>query len=307
MQPLSDRLKQSGVLLADGAMGTMLFRRGLLPGDCPEKLNLERPEIIEEIAGLYVRAGAEIIQTNTFGGSPLKLEPYGLDGQTEEINIRALQCVRGVVGDRAYVSGACGPSGKIREPYGDTSPEAVFESFKRQMQALIAGGIDMICIATMTDLAEATLAIKAARSISSEVPICATMTFDSTPRGFYTVMGTNIEQAAKGLTEAGADIIGSNCGNGIQNMIAIARQFKRHSTLPIIIQSNAGIPTLVNGVLAYPESPEFMADKALELLRLGVKIIGGCCGTTPGHIAAMKKAVEEFTKSEPHPRNNLDS
>jgi len=297
MQPLRTRLKQRGVLLADGAMGTMLFQRGLLPGDCPEKINLERPEILEEIAGLYLRAGAEIIQTNTFGGSPLKLEPYGLDRRAEEINARALHAVRNVVRDRVYVSGSCGPSGKILEPYGDTNPERLFESFMTQMHALITGGVDMICIETMTDLAEATLAIKAARSVSSDIPICATMTFDSTPRGFYTVMGTNIEQAVKGLTEAGADIIGSNCGNGIQNMIAIAGQFKRISTLPIIIQSNAGIPTVRNGILTYPESPEYMAEQSSELLKLGVSIIGGCCGTTPDHIAAMKNVVELFKKN----------
>ena len=294
MQPLLTRLKKPGAILADGAMGTILMQRGLRPGDCPEKLNLEKPELLKEISSLYLSAGAEIIQTNTFGASPLKLQPYGLSGRAEEINTRACRIVRDIVGDRVYISGSCGPSGKLLKPYGDTSREAIFESFRTQMQALITAGVDLICIETMTDLAEATIAVEAARSVSSTIPICTTMTFDSTPRGFFTVMGTTIGQAVSGLTAAGADIIGSNCGNGIQNMINIAEQFIGLSPRPVIIQSNAGIPLLKDGVLKYPESPDYMAEKSLELLNLGVKIIGGCCGTTPEHIAAMKKTVERF-------------
>lgn len=291
MIPLLDRLEQPGVIIADGAMGTLLFQLGLKPGECPEKMNLEAPGILEEIARLYFEAGAEIIQTNTFGGSPLKLSQCGLDGRTEEINDIAIRAVRSVVGDRAYVSFSCGPSGKILEPYGDTSAEKVRNSFLRQMSAINAGKVDMICIETMTDIAEAALAIKAARSVDSSIPICATMTFDPTPKGFRTIMGASVEQAVKELSEAGADIIGSNCGNGIENMIKIAEEFSRHTRLPIIIQSNAGIPALQDGNVVYPESPEFMAEKSIALIQCGVKIIGGCCGTTPEHIAALKKIV----------------
>ncbi|MFI5253748.1 MAG: homocysteine S-methyltransferase family protein [Bacteroidota bacterium] len=292
MQPLRNRLTQPGVIIADGAMGTMLFQRGLKPGECPERMNLERPEILEEIAGLYLQSGAEIIQTNTFGGSPLKLSAYGLDGKTEEINANAVRAVRNAVGNEAYISASCGPSGKILEPYGDTLPEAVYDSYLRQMKALIESGADMICVETMSDLNEATLAVKAAKSVSSSIPVCATMTFDLTPRGFYTMMGTTIAQAVEGLTAAGADIIGSNCGNGILNMIKISEEFSRHASLPVMIQSNAGIPELRDGISVFPESPEFMAEQCVALQRLGVKIIGGCCGTTPEHIAAIKKAVQ---------------
>jgi 5-methyltetrahydrofolate--homocysteine methyltransferase len=292
MISFNERLKQPNVIIADGAMGTMLFQRGLKPGECPERMNLEHPEVLEEIARLYFEAGAEIIQTNTFGGSPLKLSVYGLENQTEEINSRAVQAVRKVVADKAYVSASCGPTGKLLEPFGDTKPIVIFESYLRQLKALICSGVDMICVETMTDLNEAILAVKAARSIAAKIPICATMTFDSTPRGFYTIMGVTIEQAVKGLTEAGADIIGSNCGNGIEKMIAIAKEFKTHTTLPIIIQSNAGLPVMKNGNLIYNETHEFMAEKSRELLSAGVKIIGGCCGTTPEHIAAMKKINE---------------
>lgn len=291
MRPFRERLGMPGVVIADGAMGTMLFQRGLNPGECPEKMNLDHLEVLEIIAGLYLSAGAEIIQTNTFGASPLKLSFYGLEDKTEEINARAVHAVRKAVGDRAYVSASCGPSGRILQPYGDTSPEEVYDSFRRQLKVLIARGVDVICVETMTDLNEAILAVKAARSISSSIPVFATMTFDHTPRGFYTVMGTTVVQAAEGLAAAGADVVGSNCGNGILNMVKIAVEFAKHTALPIIIQSNAGIPVLKDGMSVFPDSPEFMAEKSQDLKKIGVKIIGGCCGTTPEHIFAIKKAV----------------
>jgi 5-methyltetrahydrofolate--homocysteine methyltransferase len=165
-------------------MGTMLIQRGLKRGECPERLNLDSPEILREIARLYFEAGAEICETNTFGGSPLKLASYGLENKTQEINARAVEAVRSVIKDQGYVSASCGPSGRILEPYGDASPELVYESFKRQIAALVSAGADMICIETMTDLREATLAVKAAKSVSTSIPVCASMTFDPTPKGF---------------------------------------------------------------------------------------------------------------------------
>jgi 5-methyltetrahydrofolate--homocysteine methyltransferase len=288
-----ERLKQPDVIVADGAMGTMLFQRGLKPGECPERMNLEYSEVLEDIARQYLDAGAEIIQTNTFGGSPLKLAMYSLDNKTEEINAQAVRAVRKIVEENVYVAASCGPSGKLLKPFGDTSAEVLFESFKRQIRILIQEGVDLICIETMTDLTEASIAVKAARSISSSIPISATMTFDETPKGFFTIMGVSIEQAAKGLADAGADILGSNCGNGIANMIKIAEEFKKHTTLSIIIRSNAGLPILKDGIAIFPETSEFIAEKGHELLNTGVKIIGGCCGTTPEHIAAIKKMVSQ--------------
>jgi len=299
MQPFRRRLEQPGALVADGAMGTMLQKRGLKPGECPERMNLERPEVLEEIAGAYLDAGAEIIQTNTFGGSPLKLASYGLESRTEEVNARAVAAARKAVGDRAYLSASCGPSGRILEPYGDTARDSVRNSFRRQMRTLISEGVDLICIETMTDLAEAVLAVEAARSISTDLPVCATLTFDATPRGFFTIMGTTIPQAARGLEEAGAGIVGSNCGNGVERMAAIAGEFLAHTRLPVLIQSNAGLPTLKDGVAVFPESPEFMAEKCRGMIALGVKILGGCCGTTPRHIAAIRDAVDALSRSRP--------
>ena len=283
-------------MVADGAMGTMLFQRGLKPGECPESLNLTHPETLTEIAGLYLEAGADLLETNTFGASPLKLSQYGLEGEMEEMNRAAVGAVREVVGDRAYVAACCGPSGRILKPYGDTDPDEVYDSFLKQMECLIGAGVDCVCIETMIDLAEACLAVKAAKEVSRAIPITATMTFDATPKGFFTVMGVTIEQAAAGLQEAGADLVGSNCGNGIENMVKIAEGFAGCSSLPLIIQSNAGLPQTKGGELVYGETPVFMADHARELIAHGVSIIGGCCGTTPEHTRALRQMVDSSTR-----------
>ena len=161
------------------------------------------------------------------------------------------------------------------------------------MKALVMAGVDLLCIETMTDLMEATLAVKAAKAASPKIPVVANMTFDETPRGFFTIMGVNIEQAAAGLQDAGADIIGSNCGNGIENMIKIAHEFKKVSNLPIIIQSNAGRPETKDGQLIYLETPDFFAEKTQELVDAGVSIIGGCCGTTPEYIRVIKESLHQ--------------
>ena len=292
MRAVLERLRAGETLCGDGAWGTQLMVRGLEPGNSPEGLNLSHPELLAEVAKLYVEAGADLITTNTFGGSPLNLASHGLEDRTEEINRAAVEAVRAVVGDRAYVSASIGPTGKILTPYGDTEPEVVREAFVRQMSALVAAGADLLCIETMIDLSEAEIAIEAARTVSAEIPVIATMTFDPTPQGFFTIMGVTIERACSGLVEAGADIIGSNCGNGFDGMVEIAREFARHASVPVIIQSNAGLPEHHAGELVYPESPEFMAARVGELMDLGVLIIGGCCGTTPAHIRAIRSAID---------------
>ncbi|UCH63616.1 MAG: homocysteine S-methyltransferase family protein [Fidelibacterota bacterium] len=287
-----DRLKKGEVLVADGAMGTLLLDKGLQPGECPEALSISKPDILKDIARSYLEADADIIQTNTFGGSPMKLKEYGLEDKTEEVNQRAASLVREVVGDRASVSGSCGPSGALLKPYGDTEPEVLYSGFERQIGALVEGTVDLVCVETMTDLREAVLAVEAAKAVSAGTPVMATMTFDETARGFYTIMGVSVAEAAAGLQEAGADIIGSNCGNGIENMVRIAHEFMKVSSLPVIIQSNAGKPEMKCGRLRYPESPALFAEKAREMMAAGVSIIGGCCGTTAEHIRAIREVVD---------------
>ena len=292
MKAMIERLRDGETLCGDGAWGTQLMARGLESGDSPEGFNLSHPEVLAEVATLYVEAGADLITTNTFGGSPLNLASYGLDDRTEEINHAAVEVIRSVVGDRAYVSASIGPTGKILTPFGDTEPEVMREAFARQIAALVAAGADLLCIETMIDLREATLAVEAARSISADIPVIATMTFDPTPRGFFTVMGVTIERACSRLVEAGADIVGSNCGNGIDRMVEIARELIGHASVPVIIQSNAGLPENRAGELFYPESPEFKAERVGRLMDLGVGIIGGCCGTGPEHIRALRAAID---------------
>jgi len=293
MKPLLERLQAGEILCSDGAWGTQLMARGLKPGDSPEALNLSNPEALVEVATLYVEAGAQLVTTNTFGGSSLKLHSYALDDRTEEINRAAVEALKPVVADKAYILASVGPTGKLLKPYGDTEPEAIAEAFGRQTRALIEAGADLICVETMIDINEARLAIEAARSHSAEIPIVATMTFDATPRGFFTTMGVTVEQACAGLVEAGANIVGSNCGNGIDKMVEIAGEFATHSSVPVIIQSNAGVPENVGGEVIYPESPEFMAQRVGQLIDLGVVIIGGCCGTGPDHIRAIRAAIDE--------------
>ena len=198
---------------------------------------------------------------------------------------------------RAYISASVGPTGRILEPYGDTAPEVVAEAFSRQIGALIGAGADVVCIETMIDLREAELAVRAARSLSTDIPVIATLTLNATPRGFFTTMGSTVEQGCTTLVEAGADIVGSNCGNGIDAMIEIAREFKKHASVPVIIQSNAGLPENRQGELVYPESPEYMAEKVAQLMDLGVGIIGGCCGTGPEHICAIRAAVDSYRRT----------
>jgi 5-methyltetrahydrofolate--homocysteine methyltransferase len=214
-----------------------------------------------------------------------------------EINVAAVKAARKAVGDKAYVAASVGPCGKLLQPYGDTEPHEIAQSFEQQAAALLGAGADVIFIETMTDLSEAVLAIKAARSNSSTVPISATMTFDPTPGGFHTIMGVSIEQAVTGLIEAGANIVGSNCGNGIDNMLKIAADFMRYATVPVIIQSNAGLPDIKGDQIVYSETPDYMAEKCKQLLELGVGIIGGCCGTTPQHIAAFRKTIDVHNRN----------
>jgi 5-methyltetrahydrofolate--homocysteine methyltransferase len=299
MDGLAERITACDLLLVDGAMGTMLMERGLKPGECPEAINLAHPEVLQEIAELYLEAGADIIETNTFGASPAALSRYGLEDRVEEINEAAVRAVRSAVGQRAYVAACCGPSGKLLKPYGDADPQDLHAGYRRQIEALVTAGIDVVFVETMIDLAEATLAVQAAKEVSPTIPVVATMTFDATPRGFCTVMAVSVEQAASGLREAGADAIGSNCGNGIDKMVEIAAAFRACSRMPLVIQSNAGLPVADGDAVVYPETPEFMAARGKGLLAAGVSLIGGCCGTTPQHTRAFRAVIDAHKRTVP--------
>jgi 5-methyltetrahydrofolate--homocysteine methyltransferase len=295
LESILKNISNGKILVADGAMGSMLMQKGLLAGECPELLNIERPEIVKEVAELYFESGADIIQTNTFGGTPLKLSDYALEDKCTDINKAAVQIVKSVTDGNVYISGSCGPTGKMLEPFGEMSEDEAYINFELQTAALIDAGVDILCIETMIDINESLIAVKAARSNSQSIPIAATVTFNKTPAGFVTIMGNNIEKVAKSLIDCGADIIGSNCGNGIDNMVEIAKEFRKFSDHPLLIQANAGTPSIVDGKPTYPETPEYFVQRVDALVEAGVSIIGGCCGTTPEHIQQIKNAVKTLT------------
>ena len=292
MTGILDRLARGEVVVGDGAWGTQLMERGLPPGQPPEVVNLERVDILEEIAALYLDAGADLITTNTFGGSPIKLESCGLGGHHDAINRRAVEAARRGARGRALVSASMGPSGSLLRPYGMVEAADMAASFERQAAVLVEAGADVICVETMTDLTEATLAVQAVRRVSARIPVIATMTFERTRRGFFTVMGASVAAAAAGLEAAGANLVGANCGCGFEMMVEIARAFRQQTQLPIAVQANAGLPVIEAGGARYPETPETVAACVPALIDAGAQLIGGCCGTTPAHIRAIRAAVD---------------
>lgn len=291
MEPFLPRLRSGPALVGDGAMGTVLMARGLAPGRPPEEATLAHPDWVVEAARRYALAGADVVETNTFGASPLKLALAGLGGETERLNRDAVLLAREGAGDGVWVAASVGPCGRLLEPWGDAASAAVLEGFVAQIGFLADAGVDAVFVETMTDLEEAKLAVRAAREAAPALPVVAMMTFEATPRGFFTIMGTSVADAAAALEAAGADAVGSNCGNGVGEMVEIAKELRRHSSLPVVIQPNAGLPRTRDGRLEWGESPSSMAEGARELLALGVGLIGGCCGTTPEHVRALRAVV----------------
>jgi len=276
------------VLILDGAMGTMLQERGLKAGQSPEELNLTAPEIVAGVHAAYLEAGADIIVTNTFGGTSEKLSHYGLADRVAEINKKAVEIARQVAGDAAYVAGSIGPTGRFVEPVGDVSFDEMTAIFREQAAALIEGGCDLITLETFLDIKEIRAAVIAIREISADIPVMAMLTFEEKGRS---VLGSPPEAAAITLEAVGADVVGSNCGLGVDGMYDILRAMRRVTSLPLICQANAGLPVLKDGKTIFPGTPEEMASYHDRLIELGIRVIGGCCGTTPAHIAAMQKAL----------------
>ncbi|MEA1875486.1 MAG: homocysteine S-methyltransferase family protein [Bacteroidota bacterium] len=282
-------LENQQILLSDGAWGTLLQEKGLKPGVSPESWNIDFPEKVKEVAAAYITAGSDMIETNSFGGSSFKLAHYGLDNKVWELNKRAAEISRQAAGPDKIVLGSVGPTGVILM-MGEITKEELYDAFKEQVMALAEGGVDAICVETMTDLDEAVLAIKATKENTDLEAIC-TMTFDKTIQGdFRTMMGVSPEQMVEELIKAGADIIGTNCGNGMENMIPIVEAIRKtDKNIPILVHANAGLPHLQDGKNVFDETPEITASFIPKLIDAGANIIGGCCGTTPKHIQAIKK------------------
>ena len=286
-----DRLANDEMLVFDGATGSYLQLHGLEPGGCPELMNAEAPEVVQQMSANYFEAGSDMVLTNSFGGNRFGLERYGVGDRVRELNMKAAQNARAVAPPGGYVIGSVGPTGKFIEPLGDVSEEEMYDALAEQITALEEGGADGVMIETQLAIEEAALAVRAAKE-NTKLVVMATMVFDKGPRGYFTMMGVTPEKAVEGLEEAGADIVGTNCGNGIERMVEIATMMRAVTDKYLAVQSNAGIPTIVKGETCYPESPEFMAEGYRKLAELPVNVLGGCCGTTPAHIKALVEAVK---------------
>ena len=278
-------------VLSDGAMGTMLQARGLAPGACPELWNVEQPDLVREVHAAYIDAGSCMISTNTFGGSRLKLESYGLAVRVRELNRAGSAIAREVAGSDHFVAGSVGPTGKFLEPLGELAFDEAAKAFEQQCSALAEGGADVILLETFSDLEEARAAVTGA--LRSGLPVFCTMAFDT---GGRTMMGVDPRSAALRLTELGAFGVGANCGVGPRETLDIVRQIRAATEGIVIAQPNAGLPRVVEGRTVYDSTPEEMAKYAVEFANLGVNVIGGCCGSTPDHIRAMGAALRGATQ-----------
>lgn len=288
-------VKSGKILVSDGAWGTFFQKKGLKPGECPELWNLEKSAEVLDVARSYIEAGTDMIESNSFGGTRFKLELYGLGDRVAEINEAAARISCQAAGPDKWVIASIGPTGKMLVS-GEVTEADLYAAFKEQAMALAKGGADALCIETMSDAGEAGAAIRAARENTRCEVIC-TFTFQRSAKGYRTMMGLSPAKAAETAVRAGAHIMGSNCGNGIEQMIEIVREMKAVSpATPILVHANAGLPQSVNGVDVFPESPEQMAARVKDIISAGASIIGGCCGTTPAHIKAFRQAVDQLKK-----------
>ncbi|OQW96106.1 MAG: methionine synthase [Verrucomicrobia bacterium A1] len=296
---IAERVGGGQVLVSDGAWGTFLQKKGLQPGDCPELWCIDRSADVADVARAYIAAGADMVESNSFGGSPIKLADYGLSARAAEINEAAARLSREAAGPDRHVIASIGPTGKMLM-LGDVTEAEVFDGFAVQAEALACGGADALCIETMTAADEAALAVRAARETTKAEVIC-TFTFDRIASGEYrTMMGLSPVDAARAALEAGAHMVGTNCGNGMAGMIDIVREMRAaFPGVPILVHANAGLPTVVNGVNTWPEGPADMAGRVAALVEAGAGIVGGCCGTTPDHIRAIRAAVDRLPAARP--------
>jgi 5-methyltetrahydrofolate--homocysteine methyltransferase len=286
MHDLIQRLLAAGPVLTDGAWGTELQARGLAIGEFPDAWNLTHPEHVEAVARAYVAAGSRVILTNTFGANRVRLAAHGLADQAVELNRRGVEISKRAAGDGVRVFASIGPSGKMLLTDEVTADELA-AAFAEQAHALAAGGADALVVETMSDPVEAGLAVTAARTTG--LPVVACLVFDSGRDHDRTMMGTTPEAAATTLMQAGADVIGANCGQGIEGFVKICRRLRAATDRPLWIKANAGLPRMVDGRAVYEVTPEQFAGHVPALLDAGANFIGGCCGTGPAFIAHLHR------------------
>ena len=294
MPIIQDLVDKNGYVVTDGAMGTVLFAAGLEQGDPPELWNLKYPDRVADVHQAYLQAGSQIVLTNTFGGTRLRLALHNAQSQVAQANHAAAEILRKVVkqsGKDVIVAGDIGPTGEVLAPYGELAFQDAKDAFKEQAAALISGGVDLIWIETMSDLEEVRAAVEGTREVSTNIPIVTTMTFDTHGR---TMMGVTPEQAFETLTSFGVEALGGNCGNGPVEIIEVITKMRAIDQETILVaKANAGIPELVQGKAVYRASPETMADYAIQSYQAGARVIGACCGSTPDHISAIVESLSQ--------------
>ena len=297
MPTIQEILENQDYVITDGAMGTLLFAAGLEQGDPPELWNLKYPARVADVHQAYLEAGSQIILTNTFGGSRLRLALHNAESHVSAANKAAAEILRQVADQsekEILVAGDIGPTGEVLAPYGELAFQDAKDAFQEQAAALTAGGVDLIWIETMSDLEEVRAAVEATREVSRDIPIVTTMTFDTHGR---TMMGVTPEQAFETLSGLGASALGGNCGNGPEEIIEVVTKMRVIDEETILVaKANAGIPELVKGKAVYRASPETMADYAIQSYQAGARVIGACCGSTPDHIAAISRALSNHLR-----------
>lgn len=287
MRSILKALENGKVLISDGAWGTALHKLGLEVGDCPEIWNITHRKEVLSIAQSYIDAGSDMVLTNSFGAHPLRLKHYGLQDRAFELNEAGAQISREAAGNDHFVLGSIGPCGAILIMQ-EVPEEEVYDGFRIQVEALSKGGADAICVETMSAIDEAVLAVRAAKEFTDLEVVC-TFTYNKTVQGYYrTMMGVSPEEMVKAVKEAGADIIGANCGMGFEQMIEIVDAIRKvDKSTPVLVHANAGLPVVKGSETIFPETPEMMRVRVKDLVNAGTNIIGGCCGTTPDHIRAF--------------------
>jgi len=288
-QVFLNKLKAATVIF-DGGMGTMLMQSGRVSAKSPILLNIEQPALVTDIHRQYYAAGADVVIANTFGGNPIKLAADGLEPQMDTLNRAGVDLTRTACPDGKFVAGDIGPSGKMLKPLGDISPQDMQANFYRQARVLIDAGVDLITIETMYSLDEALAAVKGVKQ-AGDVLLLASMTFTQTKNGFFTMMGETVARCAESLEDAGADMLGANCTLNSTSIVELTQVLRASTRKPILIQPNAGKPVTRKGVTYYEQTAAEFAGDAVKIQAAGADMIGGCCGTTPAFIQALRTEI----------------
>jgi 5-methyltetrahydrofolate--homocysteine methyltransferase len=292
MEVRGTQWRKGSVLVADGAWGTEFFKRGLMQGSPPDEWNITHPEIVREITQEYIDAGADVVLTNTFGANRFRLEPHGLSDRVTDINRAAASIAREVSAGKAVVAGDIGPSARFLA-LGEVTNEELYEIFAEQARALADAGVDWIVVESMTDVDEMAIAVRAAVE-TARLPVVASMTYNRTPnKGYRTMMGNPPDVCVKRAEDAGAAVIGANCGSGIEDYVPLAPILRSMTVLPLWVKANAGIPQIVSGKVVYPLTAAEYAAFVPPLLEAGVDVIGGCCGTDPAFVREIAGKVTD--------------